>query len=155
MKRLAFVTLTAILCIGSSAHAQTPPPDPPLDGLGKKLDELNAKIDALSQELLKVEQHLANQRPGVIIGEPTPAATTAPAQPPQAAPSGSAAGNSHTIAKGETLTSIAKMHHVPIDELQKANHIENDRKLQVGQTLIIPAPSGSPSPSASGSPGAP
>jgi LysM repeat protein len=32
--------------------------------------------------------------------------------------------------------------------LQKFNHIENDRKLQIGQTIMIPAASGS-SPSAS------
>jgi LysM repeat protein len=40
-------------------------------------------------------------------------------------------------------------------ELQKFNHIENDRKLQIGQTLAIPgagAPPPSPSPSASASP---
>ena len=29
------------------------------------------------------------------------------------------------------------MHKVGIEELQKFNHIENDRKLQIGQTLII------------------
>ena len=30
------------------------------------------------------------------------------------------------------------MHKVTVDELQKLNHIENDRKLQIGQTLVIP-----------------
>ena len=51
------------------------------------------------------------------------------------------------VARGETLTSIAKMHNVTVSDLQKANHIENDRKLQIGQTLIIPEqPAGSPSP---------
>jgi LysM repeat protein len=63
-------------------------------------------------------------------------------------------GSTHVVARGETLTSIAKMHKVGIDELQKFNHIENDRKLQIGQTLVIPgahasAPSPSPSQSAS------
>jgi LysM repeat protein len=44
------------------------------------------------------------------------------------------------------------MHKVGIDELQKFNHIENDRKLQIGQTLVIPgahATAPSPSPNAS------
>jgi LysM repeat protein len=44
------------------------------------------------------------------------------------------------------------MHKVGIDELQKFNHIENDRKLQIGQTLVIPgahATTPSPSPNAS------
>ena len=56
----------------------------------------------------------------------------------------------HTVARGETLTSIAKTYKVTVDDLQKANHIEDGRKLQAGQTIIIPtaspAASGSPSP---------
>jgi LysM repeat protein len=67
-----------------------------------------------------------------------------------------AAGNTHTVAKGETLTSIARTHKVSVEELQKFNHIENDRKLQIGQTLVIPGPAASPAaaPSASPSPSA-
>jgi LysM repeat protein len=44
----------------------------------------------------------------------------------------------HTVAKGETLTSIAKLYNITVSELQKVNKIENDRKLQIGQTLTIP-----------------
>ena len=47
-------------------------------------------------------------------------------------------GTRHLVAKGETLTSIAKQYNIPLAELQKANKIENDRKLQIGQTLKIP-----------------
>ena len=78
-------------------------------------------------------------RPGVMIGETPGAATTEAAKTPQT-------GNSHVVAKGETLTSIAKVHKVPVEELQKFNHIENERKLQIGQTIMIPAPSSAPSP---------
>ena len=122
-----------------------------LDAIVKKLDEQNAKIDALSQEVLKIEQQLGNSRPGVMIGAPTPppaAATSAPVVP---ANTGTPAGNSHVVARGETLTSIAKMHRVGVEDLQKFNHIENDRKLQIGQTIMIPAATGgstAPSPSA-------
>jgi LysM repeat protein len=57
----------------------------------------------------------------------------------------------HTVTRGETLTSIAKMYKVSVDELQKANNIEDGRKLQAGQTIVIPgslspAPSTSPAP---------
>lgn len=149
--------IAVALLFSVAANAQSPAPDSAkLDAITKKLDELNVKVDALSQEVLKLEQHAANTRPGVIIGEPTPPPTAppqAPASPPAAQPAG--AGNTHTIAKGETLTSIAKQHRVTIDELQKANHIENDRKLQVGQTLIIPPPSASGTPAASSSPTTP
>ena len=38
-----------------------------LEALAKKIDEQNAKIDALSQEILKLEQQLSHARPGVMI----------------------------------------------------------------------------------------
>jgi LysM repeat protein len=42
------------------------------------------------------------------------------------------------------------MYKVTVDELQNANHIEDGRKLQAGQTIIVPA--ASPAPSSSPSP---
>ena len=50
-----------------------------LEALAKKIDEQNAKIDALSQEILKLEQQLSHARPGVMIGEAAPAPATAAA----------------------------------------------------------------------------
>ena len=121
-----------------------------LEALVKKIDEQNAKIDALSQEILKLEQQLSHSRPGVMIGEASPAPATA-AAPIASSPHSVVAGNVHTVARGETLTSIAKMYKVTVDDLQKANHIEDGRKLQAGQTITIPtaspAEAGSPSPS--------
>jgi LysM repeat protein len=117
-----------------------------LEALAKKIDEQNAKIDALSQEILKLEQQLSHTRPGVMIGEAAPAPASAAA--PGASPSHpSVDGSTHTVARGETLTSIAKMYKVTVDDLQKANHIEDGRKLQAGQTITIPTAS----PAASGS----
>jgi LysM repeat protein len=133
--------------------AQTPEPTKPaeatqIEALAKKIDEQNSKIDALSQEILKMEQQLSHVRPGVMIGESTP--SPAPAAVTISAPLHSAVpGNTHTVARGETLTSIAKMYKVTVDELQKANHIEDGRKLQAGQTITIPI-SGSPTPTPAG-----
>src|SRR5437773_9112638 len=119
-----------------------------LEALAKKIDEQNAKIDALCQEILKLEQQISHIRPGVMIGEKE----STPSSPAAAAPGESASqpmnGTTHTVARGETLTAIAKMYHVTIDELQKANNIEDGRKLQAGQTIIIPT-SSSPAPSTS------
>jgi LysM repeat protein len=140
--------LPAILCATfvfalRTAPGQTPTTEPgksadasQLEALAKKIDEQNAKIDALSQEILKLEQHISQIRPGVMIGEsaPSPASAAAPGAPP----SHPVGGNTHIVARGETLTSIAKMYKVTIDELQKANHIEDGRKLQAGQTISIP-----------------
>jgi LysM repeat protein len=69
-----------------------------------------------------------------------------------AAPATSAGGATHVVTRGETLISIAKMHKVAVDELQKLNHIENERKLQIGQTLVIPGPHEAATPSPSPSP---
>src|SRR5215469_4207594 len=140
----------------SIAFAQTPVPDAAksseaaqLAALEKKIDEQNAKIDALSQEILKLEQQLSHVRPGVMIGEGAPSPATA-GVPANAAAHPSATGNTHTVARGETLTSIAKLYKVTVDDLQNANHIEDGRKLQAGQTIVIPTPS--PAGSASSSP---
>jgi len=121
-----------------------------LEALAKKIDEQNAKIDTLSQQILKLQQQIANARPGIMIGEgaPTTSATTTPS--PEASPRVSADGNSHVVARGETLTSIAKMHGVSVSDLQKYNHLDNPLKLQAGQTILIP-PSPTPAPSASSS----
>src|SRR5207249_9653529 len=95
-------------------------------------------IDALSQEILKLEQLISHGRLGIMIGEstPSPANPAAPGEPSSHA----GGGNTHIVARGETLTSIAKMYKVGVDELQKANHIEDGRKLQAGQTIVIPTP---------------
>jgi len=126
-----------------------------LQELTKKIDEQNAKIDMLSQQILKLQLQLSNQRPGVMIGEGAPStststSTTPTSTPAPAEPSAKAGdGNSHIVARGETLTSIAKMHNVSVSDLQKFNHIDNPLKLQAGQTLLIP-PSPIASPSSSG-----
>lgn len=149
MKRFALCSFPffflAMIC--ATAPGQSPSGDKLdaalLDALTKKIDLQNAKIDALSQQILKLEQQVSALRPGVMIGENPPAVTTAATteapKPPQT-------GNSHVVAKGETLTSIAKMHKVSVEELQRFNHIENDRKLQIGQTIMIPASSAASSP---------
>ena len=157
MNRLALASLTLLFAgmVCTNALAQTASGDKSekalLEALSKKIDEQNAKIDILSQQILKLEQQVAKVRPGVMIGEtPAPApSTTATTEAPKPTPQ---SGNSHVVAKGETLTSIAKMHKVTVDELKKFNRIENERTLQIGQTIQIPSPASSPGASPSVSP---
>jgi LysM repeat protein len=162
MKLLAALIAFFLVALSiSSASAQTPARSPvpgsdgaQLEALTRKIDEQNAKIDTLSQQILKLEQQVTNLRPGVMVGETTPSvAPTAAATVTEASPhSGNGNGITHTVARGETLTAIAKMHSVTVSELLKLNHIENDRKLQIGQTIMIPSASPTPAPAAS-SPG--
>jgi LysM repeat protein len=45
----------------------------------------------------------------------------------------------HLVEKGDTLTSIAKRYNIPLSDLQVLNKGVNDRKLQIGQILKVPA----------------
>jgi LysM repeat protein len=131
----------------AAAFAQSPQPSSaPGDmiALERKIDELNTKIDALSQHILKLEQQAS--RPGTMIGETTPAPAAVTTENAHPSP---ANGTTHVVARGETLTSIAKQYKVGVEELQKFNHIEDGRKLQAGQTVMIPPASASPAASAS------
>ncbi|MEO5720388.1 MAG: LysM peptidoglycan-binding domain-containing protein [Chthoniobacterales bacterium] len=154
MKLLSTLSLFLSLAfLTHSARAQgfasgSEKPNAQLEALTQKVDEQSLKLDALSQQLLKMEKQIANLRPGVMIGESTPA----PAAPATAAATPAAPGseNAHVVTKGETLTSIAKAYKVGVTELQKFNHIENDRGLQIGQTIMIPTAGGaSPTPAPS------
>jgi LysM repeat protein len=145
MKRFG-ITLAILTFCGSAAVdslAQTPasgtenPPTTELLSLTKKIDEQTLKIDALSQQLLRLQQEIGQLKGGAV----SPPVATAVESPSSAVQTGA----SHVVARGETLTSIAKMHKVGIEELQKFNHIENDRKLQIGQTLLIPGAAGATS----------
>ena len=154
MKLRCFLLVCAVAFCSSGWAQTSPKPDgAAIETLIKKIDEQNMKIDALSQQILKLEQQIASSRPGVIIGEATP--TTSAAGSATAAPTPAGPGNAHVVAKGETLISIAKANKVGVDELQKFNHIEDARKLQAGQTIMIPVPGASPAASSSTSPAAP
>jgi LysM repeat protein len=52
-----------------------------------------------------------------------------------------AAAKTHTVAKGETATSIAKKYGVSQDDLLKLNSVSDPKKLQIGQTLKLPSKS--------------
>ncbi len=142
----------ALCAFGSTAFGQ--PGDKPnnaqFEAILKKLDEQNMKIDALSQQLLKLEQQATGKTGGVMIGEATPppsapaASTTGAAATSATSTAAPPSGSAHVVAKGETLISIAKTHKVDVDALQKHNNIEDARKLQAGQTIMIPTPGQSP-----------
>lgn len=136
--KVFIIGVTAVFVAGGLL-AQTPEnSNAQIAALTKKVDEINTKLDALSQKLLKMEQQ--SGRPGVMIGETTPANTPVPvaAATSTTTTTVAATGNSHVVAKGETLTAIAKQYKVSVEDLQKYNHIEDGRKLQAGQTVMIP-----------------
>jgi len=117
--------------------------------LRQLLDQQSKQLQTLTEQVTRLNQALESPKVGAdSAGRGVPPTPTAPPEPSLPSPppgteipkaEAVSSGNKHVVAKGETLTAIAKQHNVSIAELQKANKIENDRKLQIGQTLTIPA----------------
>jgi len=71
------------------------------------------------------------------MGMPTNTAPVVVPQPvvePVVAPAGD-----YVVVKSDTLTTIAKAHHVTLKELQAANPGVDSKHLKIGQKLVIPA----------------
>jgi LysM repeat protein len=49
-----------------------------------------------------------------------------------------AAGADYVVAKGDTISKIARLHNLSPRKLMEINHITDPRKLKVGQKLVIP-----------------
>jgi LysM repeat protein len=86
--------------------------------------------------------------PGVPQGQ-TPSGqypTTIPAQPTTITPPPSmmseiaGAAKEYTVARGDSFSTIAKAHGVPVSAIAQANPNVDSRKLKIGQVLQIPAP---------------
>ncbi|MBI3192712.1 MAG: LysM peptidoglycan-binding domain-containing protein, partial [Pedosphaera parvula] len=73
--------------------------------------------------------------PAPRLVEPALATTSTPGT--RSAPAGS---RNHTVKTGETPSSIARHYGLSVNVLLEANPKVNPRRMQVGQTLRIPAP---------------
>jgi hypothetical protein len=96
----------------------------------QRLDDKILQIDPALKPV--VEKHAHTSAPPAVEAsapkaEPLPAAPSAPR------------GREHIVIKGDTLSSIAAHYKVKVAALEKLNHITDDRKLRVGQKLVIPA----------------
>jgi len=125
-----------------------------LHELRQAVEQQSKQIEMLAEQVGKLTRAVEGQKapesappsaaPTTSIEAPKPAApaaeTAAEAPKAEAVPKAEAApgGPKHTVAKGETLTSIAKHYNISIADLKNANKIENERKLQIGQILSIP-----------------
>jgi LysM repeat protein len=139
--------LLLLVAVGGAAFGQQPASPKQavnLDPLKEAIEKQGRQIEALTQQIAELNRRLAAPKeatPGEPAPPPPPDITPPPAaaEIPKAEPVPQSAGIKHTVAKGETLTSIAKRYNIPLAELEKANKIENDRKLQIGQVLNLPA----------------
>jgi LysM repeat protein len=68
----------------------------------------------------------------------SPLVETKPARTPVKPPPSDDTHKAYTVAKGDNPVVIAKKLKVSYDELLSLNHIDDPRKLQIGQKLLIP-----------------
>ncbi len=102
--------------------------------LRKQVEQQNAKIDALTDQIARLNVRLDNA--GLI---PPSALTARPVEVAAPVPRVIAdAPKVHIVVKGESLEKIAKQHGTTVAELQKLNSISDPKKLQIGQQLVLP-----------------
>ncbi len=66
-------------------------------------------------------------------------APTRPGAEPVSEPAPASAKATHTVAKGDSLWSIAKKYGIGVDELSAANQLSKSATLRLGQQLTVPA----------------
>ncbi len=124
-----------------------------LEAIKAELKTQQDKIEQLSQEITKlseaIKEFTASEKspsatpPKAVAVSPTPTPATVGVENPS--PSEPSGVRTHVVAKGETLIQIAKQYGVTVEEIEKANNIQDAKKLQIGQTIKIPG-GASPSP---------
>ena len=131
-----------LLAQDASGTAVTPAGDE-LKTLHQMLEQQSRQLDVLAQEIARLNLLLEGKTPTAPGLAPSPA--EAPAHTNSASPKAlpvetvaTPAGPGHVVAKGETLTAIAKRYKVTVPDLLKVNKISDVRKLQIGQTLALP-----------------
>ncbi len=129
-----------------------------LKGLRQAVQQQSKQIELLAEQVGRLARVIEGQKGAGTSGattsieSPKPAPTSLPVpenDPLPDVPKAAAApkaeavlggAGKHVVAKGETLTSIAKQYNIPIAELKTANKIQDERKLQIGQILTVPTP---------------
>lgn len=145
---LLLAALSIHLLLPPSSFAEENATQLELREVRQAVQQQTRQIELLSEQIGRLTRALESQRapelavqaPRAEVLKPAPeAAPDAPSAEPVPKAEAVPVGPKHTVAKGETLTSIAKLYNIPIADLKNANKIENERKLQIGQILTVPA----------------
>ncbi len=100
------------------------------------------QANQLTSDNLRIGQVL--RIPGGSTPAPAPPPTPPPTVPPTSS-SGSSTLVTYTVARGDTLSSIARRFNVSVDAIKRQNNLKSTN-LRVGQTLHIPVHSAAPAP---------
>jgi murein DD-endopeptidase MepM/ murein hydrolase activator NlpD len=113
-------------------------------GTSDTMDALAHRYGVTSAEILKANGYKGPRalQPGQQLVIPPRAVAAAPAvvapKPVAVAAPVAAAPSVHIVNRGDTLMTIAHRNHVPVAELAKANGIEANSKLKLGQKISVP-----------------
>jgi murein DD-endopeptidase MepM/ murein hydrolase activator NlpD len=115
-------------------------------GTSDTLETLSRRYNVSSAAILQANGYKGPRalQPGQQLIIPHQAATAAApalAAPPKAAVAAapvSAPPSVHVVNRGDTLMSIAHRNHVPVAELAKANTLDANSKLKLGQKINVP-----------------
>ena len=115
-------------------------------GTSDTLETLSRRYNVSSAAILQANGYKGPRalQPGqqlIIPHQAATAAAPAPAAPPKAAVAAapvSAPPSVHVVNRGDTLMSIAHRNHVPVAELAKANSLDANSKLKLGQKINVP-----------------
>jgi LysM repeat protein len=152
-KRIAAaLILCASLSYSHAADKKSQVTESDLAAIRQSIEDQTKQLQLLTEQVAHLTLLLETH--GIpVTGTPSPAPQHAPAtaesstEPtPDTTQSATETPGTHVVTKGETLTSIAKHYKITVGDLEKVNKIENDRTLQIGQTLIIPTVTPSPTP---------
>jgi hypothetical protein len=118
----------------------------------RAFEKANAQLEAKILEIdPALENYVKARKPAAVPGAAPGAgfvaaapSTAGPVLKPLIKPSESRGdlqrSRSHVLAAGETLGAVAARYRVPVADLRRVNHIKDDRKLVVGQVIVIPGP---------------
>lgn len=112
--------------------------------LARKLQEIDQKRVEDNEKIVKKLEELGKTMSGPPPGK-KPKPTPEPANNPNSGSATPEKGFEHTIASGDTLSTIAQAYKekgikVTADQIQKANPGLKEKSLRVGQKIFIPAP---------------
>jgi len=116
-----------------------------LDGLIQQTQQLKEDNQTLAEENRRLRDQLNALQPGRVSSGGASSITEPPAVAPRApgptiAPRTPTTARTHTVQRGDTYYSIAKRYGIKPAALEAANPGVSPNRLNIGQTLAVPAP---------------
>jgi LysM repeat protein len=141
MRNLMKSLTAAVLLLGAAASGQQTYTIKPGDNLTKIARKHGCSVEALVRANKLKPDALIRPGQNLII----PANQTSPPAtantPSTGAGTPASHGKTHTIKEGETFSSIARRHKIPVEQLLKANPDADPRTLRPGRVIQLGVPS--------------